>query len=52
MDEVHKHDSFKCNTPASEPFRIEMYWVKNKNDPCSHSCALNGADEQLLAGVL
>jgi hypothetical protein len=25
MDEVRKHDCFKCNTPSSEPFRIEWY---------------------------
>jgi hypothetical protein len=24
MDKVHKHDSSKCNTPLSEPFRTDM----------------------------
>jgi hypothetical protein len=24
MGKVHKHDSFKCNAPSSEPFRIEV----------------------------
>jgi hypothetical protein len=24
MDKVQKHDSFKCNTPSSEPFRIDL----------------------------
>jgi hypothetical protein len=24
MDEVQKHDSFKCNMPSAEPFRTDM----------------------------
>jgi hypothetical protein len=27
MDKVQKHDSFKCSTPLSEPFRIYLYFI-------------------------